>query len=178
MPDIGLCYKHSTALFQNFGKYKLTAKENIYISDVEKENGDTLLEHVLKKTEIDVKTLCGSLTQMLSTEFGGIDLSGGQWQSLAIARSIYRNHDILILDEPTSAIDPIEENKVYDIFERISKNKISIIITHRLGFVKNADRILVMDKGYIVEDGTYKELLEKDGLYAKMLSEQLSWYIH
>lgn len=171
-------YQHNTALFQNFGKYKLTAKENICISDVEKETNDTLLESVLKKANIDVKKLCGSLTQMLSKEFGGIDLSGGQWQSLAIARSIYRNHDVIILDEPTSAIDPIEENKVYDIFERISKNKISIIITHRLGFVKNADRILVMDKGHIVEDGTHKELLEKGGLYAKMLSEQLSWYIH
>ena len=105
-------------------------------------------------------------------------MSGGQWQSLAIARTIYRNHDIIILDEPTSAIDPIEEKKIYDIFNQISKGKIAIIITHRLGFVKNADRILVMEKGRIVEDGSHKELVARNGLYAKMLLEQMSWYNH
>ena len=125
-----------------------------------------------------LKKICGSLDQILSKEFDGIDLSGGQWQSLAIARTIYRNHDIIILDEPTSAIDPIEEKKIYDIFNQISKGKIAIIITHRLGFVKNADRILVMEKGRIVEDGSHKELVARNGLYAKMLLEQMSWYNH
>lgn len=171
-------FKCGTALFQNFGKYKLTALENICISDVEKQQDDILIEEVLNKSNVDIKKMCGSLDQILSKEFDGIDLSGGQWQSLAIVRTIYRNHDIIILDEPTSAIDPIEEKKIYDIFNQISKGKIAIIITHRLGFVKNADRILVMDKGRIVEEGKHKELVDKDGLYAKMLSEQMSWYNH
>lgn len=171
-------YKNVTALFQNFGKYKLTAKENICISDVNRKESDSFIDDVLRKACINIKHLFGSLNQMLSKEFGGIDLSGGQWQSLAISRAIYRNHDVIILDEPTSAIDPIEENRVYDIFDQISKDKISIIITHRLGFVKNVDRILVMDKGNIVEDGSHKELIEKEGLYAKMLLEQSSWYNH
>lgn len=171
-------FKCGTALFQNFGKYKLSALENICISDVEKQQNDKYIEEVLKKSNVDIKKICGSLDQILSKEFDGIDLSGGQWQSLAIARTIYRNHDIIILDEPTSAIDPIEEKKIYDIFNQISKGKIAIIITHRLGFVKNADRILVMEKGRIVEDGSHKELVARNGLYAKMLLEQMSWYNH
>lgn len=171
-------FKCGTALFQNFGKYKLSALENICISDVEKQQNDKYIEEVLKKSNVDIKKICGSLDQILSKEFDGIDLSGGQWQSLAIARTIYRNHDIIILDEPTSAIDPIEEKKIYDIFNQISKGKIAIIITHRLGFVKNADRILVMEKGRIVENGSHKELVARNGLYAKMLLEQMSWYNH
>lgn len=171
-------FKYGTALFQSFGKYKLTALENICISDVKKQKDYTLIEKVLKKAGVDIKKMCGSLEQILSKEFDGIDLSGGQWQSLAISRTIYRDHDIIILDEPTSAIDPIEEKKIYEVFNQISKGKIAIIITHRLGFVKNADRILVMDEGRIIEEGDHKELLEKGGLYAKMLSEQMSWYNH
>ncbi len=96
---------------------------------------------------------------MLSREFGGVDLSGGEWQRVAIARGLYRPHDTIILDEPTAAIDPLEEDRVYRIFLDSARGKTAIIVTHRLGLARIADRILVMDRGRLVQDGTHAELM-------------------
>ena len=87
------------------------------------------------------------LETILSNEFNGIDLSGGQWQKIAIMRGIYRDRAIIVLDEPTAAIDPIEESRMYKMFSEITKDRTTILITHRLGSVKIADRIIVLDKG-------------------------------
>lgn len=84
---------------------------------------------------------------MLSRKFGGIDLSGGQWQRVAIARGFFRSHDLIIPDEPTAAIDPYEETRIYNRFAEIARDKTAVIVTHRLGSVKLADRILVMKEG-------------------------------
>ena len=113
---------------------------------------------------------------MLSREFNGVDLSGGQWQRVAIARGLFREHSIIVLDEPTAAIDPIEETKLYQQFAEISKNKTSIIVTHRLGSVKFVNRIIVMKEGRISEIGTHEELLSKQGEYARMYHSQQKWY--
>ena len=110
-------------------------------------------------------------------EIGGIDLSGGQWQKVAICRGIYRNHDVIVLDEPTAAIDPIEESSVYRSFSEMSKDKTAIIITHRIGSAKIADRILVMDQGEIIETGSHDELMRKGGKYAEMYNLQADWYL-
>ena len=117
------------------------------------------------------------LDTMLSKEFGGTDLSGGQWQRLAIARGLYRKHNLIVLDEPTAAIDPLEESAIYRKFAEISKNKTAAEITHRLGSAKIADRIIVLEHGQQVESGTHEELLHKGGAYCRLYEAQAKWYV-
>ena len=116
------------------------------------------------------------LDTMLSREFDGVDLSGGQWQRVAIARGYYREHKLIILDEPTAAIDPIEESRIYEQFAKISSGKTAFIVTHRLGSAKIADRIIVLKKGRIVEEGSHDELIKNRGEYAHMFESQAKWY--
>lgn len=113
---------------------------------------------------------------MLSREFDGIDLSGGQWQRVAIARGFYCEHDLIVLDEPTAAIDPIEESRIYKQFAEIAQDKTAVIITHRMGSARIADRIAVMDNGKLVEIGTHNELMESGELYRKLYTAQSDWY--
>ena len=106
----------------------------------------------------------------------GVELSGGERQKIGIARASMGKHDILILDEPASALDPVAE---LEQFRRIKENlqgSTAILISHRIGFAQLADRIIVMDNGYIAEDGTHQELMKKDGLYARMFQQQAKWY--
>jgi len=117
------------------------------------------------------------LDTMLSPEFDGVDLSGGQWQRLAIARGLYRASRFIVLDEPTSAIDPIEETRIYAQFKRLAENKCAIVVTHRLGSAKLADRVVVMDGGEIADSGTHEELLSRPGKYADMWTAQAKWYL-
>ena len=113
---------------------------------------------------------------MLSRKFGGIDLSGGQWQRVAIARGFFRSHDLIIPDEPTAAIDPYEETRIYNRFAEIARDKTAVIVTHRLGSVKLADRILVMKEGEAVQTGTHEELIARDGEYKSLYEAQEQWY--
>ena len=113
---------------------------------------------------------------MLSREFDGVDLSGGEWQRVAIARGLYRAHGLIVLDEPTAAIDPLEETRVYKRFAEMSGQSTAVIITHRMGSARIADRIVVMDKGRIDDIGTHEALMAKGGLYAHMVEAQSSWY--
>ena len=117
------------------------------------------------------------LETVLSREFGGVDLSGGQWQRVAIARGIYCSHDLIVLDEPTASIDPIEEAKVFRQFAKITKRKTAVIVTHRLGAAKIADKIIVIKDGKVDDVGKHDELLQRKGLYFKLYSEQAKWYI-
>ena len=116
------------------------------------------------------------LDTMLAREFSGIDLSSGEWQRVAIARGLYRPHDTIILDEPTTAIDPIEEDRVYRMFLNSTQGKTAIIVTHRLGLARIADRILVMERGRIVQDGSHAELIAVPGTCARMFHSQAAWY--
>ena len=136
------------------------------------------LEQACKDAEVDLggDTFPDGLETMLSREFGGVDISGGQWQRVATARGLYREHKVIALDEPTSAIDPIEETRVYRKFAALSKEKTAIIVTHRIGAAKIADRILVMKEGKVDDVGTHAELMERNGLYAAMFREQAKWY--
>lgn len=170
---------------QNYIKYMLNVRNNVNISkDFDgEENGtdsqDRAIEELLNKVDLSLEQKefkDDRLDTMLGREFGGNDLSGGQWQRIAIARGMFRSHQIIIMDEPTAAIDPIEETKVFEMFSEISKDSTSVIITHRMGCAKIADIILVMDKGKIVEVGSHEELIQNQGKYWQMYQAQLQWY--
>ena len=164
-----------SGVFQNYQRYQMTLRENIQISDIGR---DGEINSAANQAGVDIGG--GSFPDgdatMLSKEFDGVDLSGGEWQRVAIARGLYRIHDIVVLDEPTAAIDPLEESRIYRKFIEISKGKTAIIVTHRLGSTKIADRVIVMDKGRIADIGSHYELMQREGLYADMFNAQAGWY--
>lgn len=171
-------YKNTSAVFQKFQRYQMTLRENIKISDVNALADDTDLDAINEQSGLDKdnRSFSNGYDTMLSREFDGVDLSGGQWQRIAIARAFFRRHKLIVLDEPTAAIDPIEETKVYKRFAELSKNKTAIIVTHRLGSVKLADRIMVMKQGRLVEQGTHEELISHNGEYTRLYQSQEQWY--
>ena len=144
--------------------------------DTEREDG-TLLE-TLKKADVDMESQFypDGLETMLSREFDGVDLSGGQWQRVSIARGINRDSKVIVLDEPTAAIDPIEETKIYKKFKEISDERTTVLVTHRLGSARIADRIVVMENGRVAEIGTHDELMNKQGTYYVLFMSQAQWY--
>ncbi len=171
-------YKETSAVFQKYQRYQMTLRENIKISEADKEEDKAVLGHVLKEVGIspEDKNFPQGYDTMLSREFGGTDLSGGQWQRIALARGFYRSHKRIILDEPTAAIDPYEETRIYNRFAEIAKEKSAVIVTHRIGSVKLADRILVMKKGRLVQIGSHESLIKEDGEYRRMYESQEKWY--
>jgi len=154
----------------------MTLGENIIISEVDKNFSGKELDYVCEEAGVLKASFVDGYDTMLSREFDGIDLSGGQWQRVAIARSFYRSHNLIILDEPTAAIDPIEETRIYNQFAKFVEDKTAIIVTHRLGSVKLADRILVMSKGSLIEFGTHDELIALGGEYFRLYKSQEQWY--
>lgn len=177
--NVDSLFKRISAVVQKFQRYQMTLCENIGISDVDKPAQESELDRVCSQAGIDKSDtgLNNGYDTMLSREFDGIDLSGGEWQRVAIARSFFRTHQFIVLDEPTAAIDPIEETKIYNRFAEISRDKTALIITHRLGSVKLADRILVMKNGKLIEQGTHAELMAFEGEYAQLYKSQEKWYI-
>ena len=171
-------YRNTSAVFQKYQRYQMTLRENIMISDTQKTDCDGRLDEVLRITGSDPSdpSFTDGYDTMLSREFNGIDLSGGQWQRIAIARGFYREHNLIILDEPTAAIDPYEETRIYNRFAELSRDKTSVIVTHRIGSVRLADRILVLQEGRAVQIGTHDELLQEDGEYRRLWEAQEQWY--
>lgn len=165
-------YRLCSAVFQKFQRYQMTLEKNILISDIEEEKDSERFQEVCKSTRADIV----KADEMLSKEFGGTDISGGEWQRVATARGLYRRNEIIVLDEPTSAIDPIEETKIYRQFMEIAKDKTAILVTHRIGAAQIADEIIVLKDGKIDDVGTHQQLLEHGGLYAKLYREQAKWY--
>ena len=171
----GMDFSDISGVFQKFKRYKMTLKENVTISDRRRIGGyqNERVNRVLKEADLELGM---DMETMLSPEFNGIDLSGGQWQRLAIARGLYRESKFIVLDEPTAAIDPLEEVKVYNQFQKLAANKCAVVVTHRLGSVRLANRIVVMDAGEILDIGTHEELLSRSGKYAEMWEAQARWY--
>lgn len=168
------CFPSISAVFQKFNRYKLTLEENIRISDL---HSQKRWEDELGMVDSGWKNdFRADARTVLSRDFDGVDLSGGQWQKIAIARGIYRESKLLLLDEPTSAIDPIQESRLYQTFLRAAEGRTCVIITHRLGLAKIADRVIVLKNGRVVENGSHKELLERKGEYNRMWEAQAGWY--
>ena len=124
-----------------------------------------------------VLTRIGMDAHLGKIEENGIDISGGEWQRVAMARSIASPSEVKILDEPTAALDPIAESEIYNNFRDISHGRTTIFISHRLGSTKLADTIFVLYSGHVAECGSHDELMEQDGLYAEMFDSQRSWYL-
>lgn len=166
----------TSAVFQNFGKYKLSLEANIFFGKSEFDKKQTMKNIEGLHLNIGATKENELFDTVLSNEFGGIDLSGGQWQKVAILRGMNKKYNLLFLDEPTSAIDPIEESNMYQIFKEMSENATSFIVTHRLGLTKIAHRIIYLENGTLKEIGTHEELMCQEGSYAKMWKVQVDAY--
>ncbi|MCM3039000.1 ABC transporter ATP-binding protein/permease [Paenibacillus motobuensis] len=167
-----------SVVFQNFIKFELSLRENIILGNVNENIDDERVMEILEKCELmDLFHELGGLDVELGQIYeGGRQLSGGQWQKLAIARALYNDADLIIFDEPTSAIDPISEMKIYQKLIEICQDKTAIFISHRLGWAKSVDRIYVLESGIIAEEGNHEQLIANNGLYSDMFNLQSSWY--
>ena len=167
-------FEHISAVYQEFGHYKLTLAQNVYLGDTMK--------------QMDIRKICNALDwagvllsehpdeMLLGREFGGTGISGGQWQRLALARCYYRQRPVLFLDEPTASIDPLEEMEIYEKLNELAREQTVILVTHRLGAVRSADKIIVLDNGSIAESGNFEQLMEQQGHFYHIWNEQAKWY--
>jgi len=160
-----------SAVFQDFQRYQMSLKENITISDTSAAVDEDRVKELIERTGI----AC-DMELNLGAEFGGIDLSGGQWQRIAIARGLYKEHNLIVLDEPAAAIDPLEEKTIYCQFVEIIKDRTAVLVTHRIGSARIADRIIVLEHGRCVDSGTHRELMKRCEIYQKMYQAQAGLY--
>jgi ATP-binding cassette subfamily B protein len=171
-----------SVVYQDFVKHSFTLRENCAVGNValleKSENDDEIYNalHMTELSELTVKLPNGIHTNLGKIHADGVDLSGGQWQRLAMSRAIISPAPVRILDEPTAALDPISESRIYELFGKISHNALTIFISHRLGSTKIADEILVFSGGTVKEQGSYEILMENKGLYYEMFEQQRSWY--
>lgn len=171
--------KTISALFQDFAQYPFSAKENIGFGDYKKMEDEQKLRKTAKLVGIDefIEKLPKTYENALDNEFeGGIEPSKGQWQRIALARALFRDASIYILDEPTSNVDPQAEEEIFDKILSLAKEKIVMLVSHRFSTVRKADKILVLDGGKTVEYGSHDELLKKGKVYAKLYQLQAKAY--
>ncbi|MDR0396762.1 MAG: ABC transporter ATP-binding protein/permease [Oscillospiraceae bacterium] len=167
------------AVFQDFNRYALTLRENVAAGDVDKLDDNAAIAAAMSKAGADrlADGLDNGMDTLLSRDFeGGVDMSGGQWQRIAIARAFMGDKPILILDEPTSQLDPMAESRLYGEFADMSAGKTALFITHRLGSTAITDRVIVISGGRVTQSGSRETLLASGGLYADMWNAQKQWY--
>ncbi len=170
-------YSHLGTLFQDFVQYRLTVRDNILLGDTSKVDDELVVAAATKAGASPfIDAMPQRYDQMLGNDEDGVQLSGGQWQKLAIARAFYQSAPVLILDEPTSAIDAEAEFEIFNQLEAEYRDKTLLLVSHRFSTVRNADRILVIDSGRVIEAGTHEELMTHDGKYAAMFSVQAAGY--
>lgn len=178
--NVDFVREHISVAFQKYSKYEDTIRNNVIISMLDKEVDEKLFEEVCMETGVDdiAKLQQNGYDEIMGVfNEDGNNLSGGQWQKIVLARAAYKdNAKIMVLDEPTAALDPVAETKLYEKFADIIKDKTLILISHRLGICKLVDRIIVMKDGVIVEEGTHKALLNNNGYYAELYRSQAQWY--
>ena len=172
-------YREIGVIFQDFMRYEITAHENIAVGRIEEIGNAGEIANAAHKSLADevIAKLPDGYDQMLGRRFEmGVDLSGGEWQKVALARAYLRNAQILILDEPTAALDARSEFEVFRRFAELTTGKMALFISHRFSTVRSADRILVLENGRIAEEGTHAQLSSLGGRYAEMFEMQASSY--
>ncbi len=170
-------YQDVSMVSQNFVHYNFTLRENIGISDLKYMEDDGRFQNIIEVMEMqDLVESIGGLDSQLGREFDGRELSGGEWQKVAIARGLFKDSSLIILDEPTSALDPLMEYDILTKFLELIQGKTSVIISHRVGICRSADKIVVMKEGRVVECGTHEKLQEAGGEYSRIWREQAKWY--
>ncbi len=177
--DITELRRQFSVIFQDYVKYHFTAQENIWLGNVDIPPIDDKITLAARRSGADdvIKSLPQGYDTMLGKWFDqGEELSIGQWQKVALARAFLRDSQVIVLDEPTSAMDPKAEAEVFEGFRQLIKNQAAILISHRLSTVKMADRIYVMDKGRIIENGTHDELIKLGGTYQSLFETQAKQY--
>jgi ATP-binding cassette, subfamily B, bacterial len=166
-------------IFQDFMRYDMTACENIAVGQIEARRNLEQIELAAQKSLAEgvIRKLPRGYDQMLGRRFEtGVDLSGGEWQKVALARAYLRDAQILVLDEPTAALDARSEHQVFERFAELTKGKMALLISHRFSTVKMADRIIVLERGVIAEEGRHEQLMAYGGRYAEMFELQASSY--
>ena len=177
--DLEDLYREIGVIFQDFMRYEMTARENIAVGKIDEIENKPLLEQAAHKSLADevVAKLGGGYEQMLGRRFeGGVDLSGGEWQKIALARAYLRNAQLLVLDEPTAALDARSEYQVFQRFAELTAGKMALFISHRFSTVRMADRIVVLENGNIAEEGTHERLTRMGGRYAELFELQAASY--
>jgi ATP-binding cassette subfamily B protein len=166
-------------IFQDYLRYQMSFAQNIAVGNIDELNNRVLIEQSAEKSlaSLLVKKLPQQYDQALGRRFNnGIELSGGEWQKVALARAYMKDAQLLILDEPTSALDARAEFEVFQRFAELTKGKSAVLISHRFSTVRMADRILVLDKGQLIETGSHEELLKQNGRYAELFQLQAKGY--
>jgi ATP-binding cassette, subfamily B, bacterial len=166
-------------IFQDFMRFEMTARENIAIGRIDQPHQQAAIEDAAHKSLADtvVDKLAHGYDQILGRRFeGGVELSGGEWQKMALARAYLRDAQLLILDEPTAALDARSELEVFERFAELTQGKMALLISHRFSTVRMADRIVVLSGGRLIEEGNHQQLMAKNGLYASMFEMQAASY--
>ncbi|MFI5029760.1 MAG: ABC transporter ATP-binding protein [Reyranellales bacterium] len=166
-------------IFQDFVRYNFSAGDNIAVGRIEARDDHARIERAAERSQADqvIEALPGGYAQRIGKRFkNGVELSGGEWQKVAIARAYMREAEVLILDEPTAALDARAEFEVFQRFKELSKGKTAVLISHRFSSVRMADRIFVLADGQVAASGTHEELVSRPGLYAELFELQAAGY--
>ena len=165
-------------IFQDFMRYEMTARQNIAIGRLDAAEDEAVRRAAAKSlADSVIERLPRRYDQVLGRRFeGGVDLSGGEWQKIALARAYLREAQVLILDEPTASLDARSEYEVFHRFADLTAGRTALLISHRFSTVRMADRIVVLENGRIAEEGSHNQLIALDGRYAKMFELQASSY--
>lgn len=178
--DVKELRQHVGVIFQDYIRYHMTVAQNVAVGNIEeKENREQIVDASRKSlADLLIQRLPGQYDQQLGKRFNqGVELSGGEWQKIALARAYMKEAQLLILDEPTSALDARAEYEVFQRFAELTKGKTAVLISHRFSTVRMADRILVLEKGELLEEGSHEELLQKNGRYAELFHLQARGYL-
>ncbi|MGA8110286.1 MAG: ATP-binding cassette domain-containing protein, partial [Acidobacteriaceae bacterium] len=177
--DMDELHQEMGVIFQDFMRYEMTVRENIGVGRVEIPHSEDDVHTAAEKSlaaEV-IRKLPDGYDQMLGRRFvSGVDLSGGEWQRIALARAYLRDAQLLILDEPTAALDAKSELEVFERFAELTTGKMALLISHRFSTVRMADRIVVLAGGRLVEEGTHQQLIALGGQYAEMFEMQAASY--
>jgi ATP-binding cassette subfamily B protein len=166
-------------IFQDYLRYQMTIGKNIATGNIDQQSNNELIRNAAEQSlaNLFISKYSNKYEQQLGRRFNdGVELSGGQWQKIALSRAYMKNAQLMILDEPTAALDARTEYEVFQRFADLTKGRTSVLISHRFSTVRMADRIVVLEQGQLLEIGSHEELLQKNGKYAELFHLQAKGY--